>query len=153
MFSKASKSASRRSTPSIIGTDCTFTGDIVTAGEIQIDGRLEGDVRCSNLVIGEKGSIIGEINADMINVLGSVTGQINARTVVLAKTARILGDITHDSLSVETGAFVEGRFNRLSADPEKPTPTTESAVRASKSDDGADKAACATPPKVVLVGN
>lgn len=113
MFSKGNKTAARRSTPSIIGADCTFTGDILSEGEVQIDGRLEGDVRCRYLVIGEQGSVTGEISAETVNVLGTVTGQITAQTVALARTARILGDITHDSLSVEVGAYVEGRFNRL----------------------------------------
>ena len=112
MFSKGNKSAGRRSTPSIIGTDCTYTGDIQSDGEVQVDGRLDGDVRCSNLVIGEKGSITGEIIADTVSVLGTVSGQITAQSVALARTARVLGDITHDSLSVEVGAYVEGRFNR-----------------------------------------
>lgn len=115
MFSKGNRSASQRSSLSIVGSDCTFVGNIIAAGEVQIDGKLEGDVRCSNLVIGEKGSITGEINAETVTVLGAVTGQITAKTVSLAKTARILGDITHDCLSVSVGAYVEGRFNRLSA--------------------------------------
>ncbi|MDR3436906.1 polymer-forming cytoskeletal protein [Telmatospirillum sp.] len=113
MFSKGNKSASRRPTPSIIGADCTFTGDIASEGEVQVDGSLDGDIRCLSLVIGEHGAVTGEITAETVSVLGMVTGQITAQTVALAKTARILGDITHDSLSVEVGAFVEGRFNRL----------------------------------------
>ncbi len=127
MFSKGNKSASRRATPSIIGADCTFTGDVASEGEVQVDGRLEGDIRCVTLIIGEQGSVTGEISAETVSVLGMVAGQITARTVALAKTARILGDITHDSLSVEVGAYVEGRFNRL---PIADAATTESDEKA-----------------------
>jgi cytoskeletal protein CcmA (bactofilin family) len=167
MFSKGSKSASRRSTPSIIGADCTFTGDVLSEGEVQVDGRLEGDVRCRQLVIGEQGSVTGEISAETVSVLGMVTGQITAQTVALARTARILGDITHDSLSVEVGAYVEGRFNRL-----PPEPAAKAAEAASggelargasgqallsspkdKDEDGANDSGHAAPAKVVLLGS
>jgi cytoskeletal protein CcmA (bactofilin family) len=117
MFSKGSKAGARNATPSIIGADCTLTGDLLSQGELHIDGRVDGDIRCNVLVVGESGVITGEISAETVRVLGSVTGQIAARVVTLAKTARVVGDIRHDSLSVEAGAYVEGRFDRLPADP------------------------------------
>jgi cytoskeletal protein CcmA (bactofilin family) len=113
MFSKPSKTSVPRTTPSIIGSNCNLAGDIASDGEVHIDGKVVGDVRCVTLVIGESGGVTGEINAETVRVLGAVTGQITANAVELAKTARILGDITHDSLAVEAGAYVEGRFNRL----------------------------------------
>jgi cytoskeletal protein CcmA (bactofilin family) len=91
-------------------------GDLVSDGEVHVDGRIDGDIQCSILVIGQNGSITGEITAATVRVFGSVTGQISAKSVELAKTAHILGDITHDSLSVEAGAYVEGRFNRSPPD-------------------------------------
>jgi cytoskeletal protein CcmA (bactofilin family) len=164
MFSKGNKSASRRSTPSIIGADCTFTGDVLSEGEVQIDGRLDGDVRCRTLVIGEHGSVTGEISAETVSVLGTVTGQITAQTVALAKTARILGDITHDSLSVEVGAYVEGRFNRLSAEAAAKASGIAEVARnapgqallsspAGANEGGSDLSEHAPPPKVVLLGS
>jgi cytoskeletal protein CcmA (bactofilin family) len=119
MFSRSGKASPRQEMLSIIGGNCTLNGDIASQGELHIDGRVDGDVRCDTLLIGEGGNIIGEINADKVRVLGAVTGTITARAVELARTARVIGDITHDSLTVEAGAFVEGRFNRLSA--EEPT--------------------------------
>lgn len=149
MFSKGNKSANRRATPSIIAADCTFSGDVVSDGEVQIDGHLEGDVQCHILVIGEKGSVAGEVNAETVSVHGTVKGQITAQGVLLAKTARILGDITHDSLSVEAGAYVEGRFNRLPSPAEAAEKTTKP-LPAGKDDDAGETGG---PAKVVLVGN
>ncbi|HVI50285.1 MAG TPA: polymer-forming cytoskeletal protein [Candidatus Sulfotelmatobacter sp.] len=116
MFSKSNKANAgreRRTSPSIIGADCTITGDILSQGEVHVDGRVDGDVRCDMLVVGPSGTITGEISAELVRVLGSVTGQIKARAVELAKSAHVVGDITHESLSIEAGAFVEGRFDRL----------------------------------------
>ncbi|ABC22667.1 bactofilin family protein [Rhodospirillum rubrum] len=126
MFSKASSKRSTaevgkpegtpdRGVPSIISADLTITGDLVSGGEIQIDGRVEGDIRCTSLIIGISGSVTGEIVAERLRMHGSVNGQINAKSVFLASTARMTGDISHESLAIEPGAFMEGHCRRLAA--------------------------------------
>jgi cytoskeletal protein CcmA (bactofilin family) len=150
MFSKPNKpSMTVRATPSIIGSNCSLAGDIVSDGEVHVDGKVVGDVRCVTLVIGEGGGITGEINAETVRVLGAVTGQITARAVELAKTARILGDITHDSLAVEAGAYVEGRFNRLQ--PEQPAAKEVAKLPGKTEAETAEGGL--QPAKVVMLGN
>jgi cytoskeletal protein CcmA (bactofilin family) len=123
MFSKGSKAQSRdtkqessgKSVPSIISADLKITGDLVSAGEIQIDGTVEGDIECSALIIGVNGSVNGEINAQSVRLHGKVDGVIRAKTVYLAATAHMVGDITHESLSIDPGAFMEGHCGRMTA--------------------------------------
>ena len=102
--------------PSIISGDVVMRGNISSAGEIQFDGTLEGDVKAGCLIIGEKASIKGEVICESVVVRGTVEGAIRAKSVSLAATARIQGDILHSSLSVETGAHFEGNC-RHSDDP------------------------------------
>jgi cytoskeletal protein CcmA (bactofilin family) len=97
-----------RAAPSIISADMVIQGSINSTGDVQIDGRLEGDVRSAGLVIGDQAEIQGEICAEEVNVRGKVTGSIRARRVLLAATAHVEGDILHEALSVEAGAFFEG---------------------------------------------
>ncbi|WP_243644709.1 bactofilin family protein [Varunaivibrio sulfuroxidans] len=104
---------SRPSVPSIISTDLKITGDLVSAGEIQIDGTILGDIRSRVLLVGEQAQITGEIIADTVRVHGTVNGQIKAKTVNLAKNAHVVGDILHENLSIEKGAFLEGHITRL----------------------------------------
>jgi cytoskeletal protein CcmA (bactofilin family) len=94
--------------PSIISTDMTIQGSLSSNGDIQIDGRVEGDVRSVGLVIGEKAEVHGEIYAEDVTVRGKVVGQIRARKVLLAATSRVEGDILHEAFAVESGAFFEG---------------------------------------------
>lgn len=96
------------SAPSIISVDMAIQGAIVSSGDIQIDGRVEGDVRCAALVIGDKAEIHGELFAEDVTVRGKVVGRIHARKVVLTATSHVEGDILHESFAVETGAFFEG---------------------------------------------
>ncbi len=109
----ARKVQDKPAVPSILSTDMRIVGDLVSEGEIQIDGTVEGDIRSKKLLIGEPASITGEVIADMIEVFGSVTGQIKARSVILAKTAHVIGDIHHEDLSIEKGAFLEGHCKRM----------------------------------------
>ena len=98
------------SAPSIIGSDVTIKGDITTLGEIQLDGTVEGDVRSSSLTIGEMGAVQGVVTAEEVIVKGTVNGQINGRNIRLEKTAKVKGDLFHETLSVEAGAFIEGKL-------------------------------------------
>jgi cytoskeletal protein CcmA (bactofilin family) len=103
------KRAQRSGTaPSIISADLTVTGTLVSSGDIQIDGVVDGDVRSVGLVIGEKAEIHGEIFAEELTVRGRVMGRIRARKVQLAATSHVEGDILHEAFAVEAGAFFEG---------------------------------------------
>jgi len=104
------------SAPSIISADMDIQGAINSKGDIQVDGRVEGDVRSVGLVIGDKAEIQGEVFAEDVTVRGKVVGRIRARKVLLAATAHVEGDILHEALAVESGAFFDGNC-RHSTDP------------------------------------
>ena len=121
MFSKVDSKTSaeapnvgtKSTMPSIISTDLKVIGNLVSQGDVQVEGEIEGDVKSRNLTIGETGSVDGEVNADVVQVSGTVRGRINAKTVTLAKSARVIGDIAHESLAMESGAHLEGQVSRL----------------------------------------
>ena len=110
MFSKSSKRATH--VPSIISAGTRISGDLTSEGEIQVDGEVDGDIRCHTLVVGETGNVTGEVLADIARIHGAITGLVRAKTVMLARTARMQGDIYHEALSIESGAYVHGRCNR-----------------------------------------
>lgn len=97
-----------RSAPSIISPDLVVNGTLVSTGDIQIDGRVEGDVRSVGLVIGEKAFIHGEVCAEEVTVRGRVQGGIRARKVLLCSTSKVEGNILHETFAVESGAFFDG---------------------------------------------
>jgi cytoskeletal protein CcmA (bactofilin family) len=102
------KRAQRSSAPSIISSDLVVNGTLTSSGDIQIDGRVEGDVHSNGLVIGDKALIHGEILADDVTIRGKVQGSIRARKVLLCATSHVEGNILHEAFSVEAGAFFEG---------------------------------------------
>ena len=123
------------SAPSIISSDLVVTGTLTSSGDIQIDGTVEGNVNTSNLVIGEKALIQGDVSAEEVTVRGRIQGSIRARKVLLAATCHVEGDILHEAFSVETGAFFEGNCrhadNPLANVPGRAKPESEAPVASS----------------------
>lgn len=116
-------SAGRPAIPvSIIGADVRIVGNIITQGEMQIDGQVEGDISCARLVVGEGGRIVGEVTADTVRVHGRLEGRILANSVTVAKSAEVVGDITHETLEIEAGGRLEGHLFRKGSQPVTPPP-------------------------------
>ncbi len=111
--SKAFNNDKRPSGPSIISADLAITGDIISEGEVHIDGRVEGDIRCRVLLVGVNAQIVGSIQSDVAKVHGSINGHLCARSVFLASSAKVSGDITHERLEIEPGAYLEGHCRHM----------------------------------------
>jgi len=99
--------------PSIISAGFVVHGVLESAGDIQFDGTMDGDVYCVSLAVGEAAVIRGEIVADKVMVRGRVEGNIRARRVYLFASARIAGDIQYGVLAIEDGAQLDGSFQRI----------------------------------------
>jgi cytoskeletal protein CcmA (bactofilin family) len=99
--------------PSIIGSDVRLKGNLVTSGEVQFDGAIEGDLQCGALTIGESAEVSGNVIADMVVVHGKVSGTIRAKNVRLERGSKVLGDILHEDLAVASGAHIEGHLKRV----------------------------------------
>jgi len=113
-----------RVAPSIIGEDLAITGNVISKGEVQVDGQIEGDVHCASLIVGEKAEITGGIVAEDVVVRGRVMGSIRGVRVTLQASSHVEGDVFHKSLAIEQGAFFEGK-SRRAEDPIATAPKLE----------------------------
>ena len=106
------------SPPSIstIGEDLTITGNVTSKGELHVNGRVQGDVHCVALVLGENALVEGSVVADDVMVRGRLIGSVRALRVMLQSTAYVEGNLFHKSLSLEQGTHFEGE-SRPSDDP------------------------------------
>ncbi len=95
--------------PSIITPDLKIIGNLRSDGEIQIDGTVKGDIKAHMLTVGEQGKIDGSTVAETVRIFGTVNGRVQAKTVRLDKSARVTADITHETLTIEAGAYFEGK--------------------------------------------
>lgn len=111
----SNRAMTRSASPSIISADLRIVGDMISTGDIQVDGTVEGDIQSRSVTIGESAQVHGSIAGDTVRICGSVNGQIKGQTVTLDKTARVQGDILHASLAIEPGAYLEGMCKRIDA--------------------------------------
>ncbi len=98
---------------SLLGTDLVFEGSVHGDGSLQIDGAIKGDIHVAQLVVGEQAHVEGTIRCGTVEVRGRVIGNIEAQTVKLHETAFVEGDITHGQLSIDVGAYFQGRCQQF----------------------------------------
>ena len=101
---------------STIGEDLMITGNVTSKGELHVNGRVQGDVHCVTLVLGENAQVEGSVVAEDVMVRGRLIGSVRALRVMLQSTAYVEGNLFHKSLSLEQGTHFEGE-SRPSDDP------------------------------------
>lgn len=105
---------------STLSSDLQFEGNVSGAGDLQIDGAVKGDVRVGRLIVGETGAVEGSVTADYLEVRGRIVGGVSGKQVKLVSTAYVDGDITAEQLSIDIGAYFQGRV--LQSRREAPAP-------------------------------
>ena len=90
---------------SVIGPELLVTGNLETTGELRIEGDVQGDVYAARIVV-------GDMVADEIDIAGVVQGTIRGNTVTFRGGSQVEGEIMHRRLTVEQGAYFEGKSRR-----------------------------------------
>ena len=124
MFSKKPESTDRPSgssamagsTFSVLGPDIVIKGDVTAKADLHLDGRIDGDLSCADLVQGETSEVSGTVVAESARIAGKIKGSISAGVLVILKSARIEGDVTYGTLTIEEGAQVNGKFTPRAAE-------------------------------------
>ena len=123
---EAGSATGARNTPfSLIGSDVTVTGNIAASVDLHVDGKIDGDLKCANLVQGEASEIKGAVVADTAKIAGLLDGSIEAKTLIVHATARITGDVTYETITIENGGKVEGKLSHRRAGAVKSPPPLE----------------------------
>jgi cytoskeletal protein CcmA (bactofilin family) len=139
----ATATAQRSGAASVISSELIVRGTLISAGDVQVDGKIDGDIRAAGLTIGEQAVISGDVYAEEATVRGRVEGSIRARKVTLCATCHVEGNILHEALSMESGAFFEGNC-RHSSNPLADAPEAGSSERKGA---GAEKRAATAAAK------
>jgi cytoskeletal protein CcmA (bactofilin family) len=100
-------------TRSCIGSGMLIVGNIDCNGPAQVFGRVKGELRASDLLIGDGAQIEGSVIAQDVTVCGHVKGTIRAVRVKLQDGGAVEGDIFHRSLSIDENSLFEGSSRRV----------------------------------------
>lgn len=89
-----------------------IVGDITAPGLLEIQGQVEGRVMADSVLIEERGTVDGEVQAASIGVKGTFSGHLAGGAVRVHATARMSGTIRYDTLSVESGSEITATCER-----------------------------------------
>lgn len=93
---------------SVVNESLVLRGDLESADDILVKGKVYGNIRCKLLIIDSGATVEGAITAEDVVVRGSTKGRIFANRVRLESTADVASDIYHASFSAEQGARLHG---------------------------------------------
>ncbi|PIR96691.1 MAG: cell shape determination protein CcmA [Candidatus Doudnabacteria bacterium CG10_big_fil_rev_8_21_14_0_10_41_10] len=95
----------------VVGHSVKIEGDLVSEGDIKVDGIVMGKVKTAkSLFIGPSAKIEADVEAGTVTVAGVVHGNMKVKGLLVAlQTGKILGDIDCKELAIEEGAFFTGQ--------------------------------------------
>jgi cytoskeletal protein CcmA (bactofilin family) len=120
----------------VIGKGLKIVGKVTAEGLVEVNGQIEGDLHCTSLVVSPNAQVVGSITAERVVVNGRVEGPIQGGEVVLKSHAHVVGDIHHQSLTIEKGAYFDGRAAQAhGADGRQPDRATRRTLREARETD------------------
>ncbi len=111
-----------------------INGDVRIEGNLEVSGAVNGDISASSFhsdcaqivgnmtvaekaVVGKRAVVRGNISGTDIEITGAVKGDVDAKgEVKLGSTAVVKGTIKSRSITIESGAIVEGQCEPCYAD-------------------------------------
>ena len=112
---KKEQEVSSQEVRTILGPGCLFEGNLtIPEGLTRIDGEVIGNIKGSGgLIIGDSGSVKGDLNVENVVVYGKANGNIRARSLEIRASGRVDGDIQVQELMVEKGAIYNGKCSMV----------------------------------------
>ena len=98
---------------STISEDLIIAGNVMSNGEIHLDGQIQGDIHCASLVLGKNSQLAGGVTAQDVVIRGRLIGSARALRVTVESNGHVEGDLVHQTLAIEQGAFFEGESHHL----------------------------------------
>jgi len=95
----------------IVGAGARLEGNVVSAGNLRIDGQVKGQINAEGDVsLSPQSQVEADIRAQNVSIAGRFKGSINVKGKAhLARGGRIDGDITSKTLVVEEGGVFHGQ--------------------------------------------
>ena len=103
----------RSDSTTVIGSDCTFKGEMSFEGSMRIEGKFEGKITTKGkLSLGKQAHISADLTVGQVAIEGGFKGNIFAgERIELASSAQVTGDIRAPKLIVSEGASFVGNVH------------------------------------------
>lgn len=126
MFGKKKETLVQGGT-TLLAKDCDITGSIEFAGNLEVEGRIEGNVQAKENSAGKvrilsSGKVTGDVRAPRIVINGEVEGDVFATEhIELAENAVVTGSVHYKVIEMMKGSEVNGSLVHINdADLDRP---------------------------------
>jgi len=101
------------SNTTIIGTGLVFKGEVNGEGSVRVEGKFVGTLEIGHeVIIGEGGTIEGNVRSKNVSVLGTLKGNVVALDkITIESSGAMYGDIIAPRVVVTEGAIYKGRID------------------------------------------
>lgn len=117
----------------IVGAGARLEGNVVSAGNLRIDGQVKGQINAEgDVALSPQSQVEADIRAQNVSVAGRFKGNIQVKGKAhLARGGRVDGNITSKTLVVEEGGVFHGQSIMDGTSPgSQPAPPQRSEERA-----------------------
>lgn len=95
----------------LIGKGTVIKGDVESSGDIRVDGRLIGSLKCNGkIVVGQTGIVEGDMTCKQADISGVIKGVLKCEELTALKsTCKVEIDLFTKQLLIEVGAVFTGK--------------------------------------------
>jgi cytoskeletal protein CcmA (bactofilin family) len=92
-----------------IGEGVSLSGSIEAQDAVVVDGSVEGEIACGQLIVGPTGEVNGAVSVSEADVYGKLGSDITVRQLLIVRSSgRIEGKWTYGEIEVEKGGVLSG---------------------------------------------
>jgi cytoskeletal protein CcmA (bactofilin family) len=92
-----------------IGEGVSMTGSIQAQDTVVVDGNVDGEIACGQLIVGTTGVVTGAISVSEADVYGKIGTDITVKQLLIVRASgRVEGKWTYGEIEVEKGAVLSG---------------------------------------------
>ena len=107
-----------------LGENFRFDGEIDCKGEIEIAGKIKGNVKAKKLIILETGIVKGTVQAEDVEVLAHMMSNIDSKNIYIGDKGVVRGNLHFENnLNVLEGADISGHVQKNKKDKVKRSDT------------------------------
>lgn len=104
---KSTKATAKSASNTFIAKEIEITGNFKGKGSVQVEGILHGDINVTSVVIGENGTINGNVTATNVIVNGKLNGSVFCDTLEVMPNGNVSNDIKVKELLISGNATGE----------------------------------------------
>ena len=83
---------------------------------LDVHGLIKGNIQGTDIKIGAKGRIDGNLNCDTLEIYGEFTGNGEVVELKVFKGGKVKGSLSYNTIVVEVGATISGPMKPIEKD-------------------------------------